>query len=82
MKKEDIFLDDWQRILTGEAPTIFMAEVLLRTVVIYLMLLIILRLREKRMTGQLTISEMAVPKFPGTSSCLNCGSDKWEEAVI
>ena len=57
---DDIKLNDWQRILIGEAPVEFLLEVLLRTIIIYLFLLVILRLMGKRMTGQLTISEMAV----------------------
>lgn len=60
MKKEEIFLSDWQRILIGNAPLEFMLEVFLRTVVIYLALLIVLRLLGKRMNAQLTITEVAV----------------------
>lgn len=53
-------LTDWRRILVGEAPVEFLLEVFLRTIIIYLILLIILRFMGKRMTGQLSISEMAV----------------------
>ncbi|CAG5067819.1 hypothetical protein DYBT9623_00546 [Dyadobacter sp. CECT 9623] len=60
MKKEDIQPWDWQRILFGEAPPEFLLEVFIRTFVIYVVLLIIVRLMGKRMGGQLTISEMAV----------------------
>jgi len=60
MKKEDIHLSDWQRILLGEAPALFMLEVLLRTVLIYLVLLVVVRLLGKRMSGQLTQTEIAV----------------------
>ena len=60
MKKEDIHLWDIQRILFGEAPVEFMIEVFVRTVLIYLILLITVRLMGKRMSGQLTIQEMAV----------------------
>lgn len=60
MKKEDIHLWDVQRILLGEAPASFLLEVFVRTVFIYLMLLIAVRLMGKRMSGQLTIAEMAV----------------------
>jgi len=60
MKKHEIHLGDWQRILLGQAPVEFLLEVFLRTVIIYLVLLIILRLMGKRMGGQLTISELAV----------------------
>jgi uncharacterized membrane protein YcaP (DUF421 family) len=60
MRKELIFLDDWKRILFGEAPAIFLLEVLGRTIFMYLMLQIVARLMGKRMSGQLTIMEMAV----------------------
>ncbi|MCE6989737.1 DUF421 domain-containing protein [Dyadobacter sp. CY323] len=60
MKKEEIIPGDWNRILFGQAPPIFLVEVLIRTFIIYLILLVIVRLMGKRMGGQLTISELAV----------------------
>ena len=60
MKKEEIHRGDWHRILIGTAPTEFLLEVLIRTIIIYLFLLVTLRLMGKRMGGQLTISELAV----------------------
>ena len=60
MKKEDINPNDWHRMLFGEAPVEFLAEVFLRTLIIYIALLIIVRLMGKRMSGQLTISELSV----------------------
>jgi len=60
MKKDEIHWADWHRIFFGTAPTEFLWEVLVRTVIIYLFLLITLRLLGKRMGGQLTISELAV----------------------
>ncbi|MGN6639360.1 MAG: DUF421 domain-containing protein, partial [Mucilaginibacter sp.] len=60
MKKYEIHLADWHRILFGEAPPLFLLEVFIRTVIIYLFLLFILRWLGKRMSGQLTILEMAV----------------------
>jgi uncharacterized membrane protein YcaP (DUF421 family) len=60
MEKADIKLSDFQRILFGEAPPEFLIEVLIRTLVIFLALLIFLRLIGKRMGGVLTISELAV----------------------
>jgi len=60
MKKEEIHWGDWYRMLMGTAPTEFLLEVLIRTIIIYLFLLITLRLMGKRMGGQLTISELAV----------------------
>jgi len=60
MKKEEIHLDDWRRILFGQAPAEFLLETFVRTVIIYAVMLVVLRLLGKRMNGQLTITEMAV----------------------
>jgi uncharacterized membrane protein YcaP (DUF421 family) len=60
MKKEEIYLSDWQRILLGNTPFAFMLEVALRTLIIYLALVIIMRLLGKRMNAQLSITELAV----------------------
>ncbi|GAB3256355.1 DUF421 domain-containing protein [Larkinella harenae] len=60
MKKEDIHLADLHRILIGNSPTEFLLEVFIRTTVIYLILIVILRFLGKRMNGQLTNLEMAV----------------------
>jgi uncharacterized membrane protein YcaP (DUF421 family) len=60
MKKDEIYLNDIKRILFGEAPPEFLLEVLIRTIVVYLFLLVVTRWLGKRMSGQLTIMEMAV----------------------
>ncbi len=60
MDKEDIKLSDWQRILIGDAPGEFLVEVFIRTILIYLALLVTMRLLGKRMDGQLTNLELAV----------------------
>jgi uncharacterized membrane protein YcaP (DUF421 family) len=60
MKKEDIHLGDLSRLLFGEAPPIFLLEVFIRTLVVYVFLLFILRWLGKRMSGQLTIMELSV----------------------
>ncbi|WP_439558064.1 DUF421 domain-containing protein [Dyadobacter sp.] len=60
MKKDEIQPWDWPRILFGQAPPEFLIEVFLRTSLVFLALLVIVRLMGKRMGGQLTISEMAV----------------------
>jgi uncharacterized membrane protein YcaP (DUF421 family) len=70
MKKEDIQWDDWHRILIGSAPTSFLLEVLIRTIIMYLVLLVVLRLMGKRMGGQLTISELAVMVTLGAIICV------------
>jgi uncharacterized membrane protein YcaP (DUF421 family) len=60
MKKEDIHLADVARIFFGEAPPIFLLEVFVRTLIVYIFLLYILRWLGKRMSGQLTIMELSV----------------------
>ncbi|MBS7564060.1 DUF421 domain-containing protein [Mucilaginibacter sp. Bleaf8] len=60
MKKEEIHLEDIQRILFGQAPPMFLLEVFIRTIIIYILMLVIVRWLGKRMSGQLTIMEMAV----------------------
>ncbi|ODS80476.1 MAG: hypothetical protein ABS46_14115 [Cytophagaceae bacterium SCN 52-12] len=60
MEKHEIRLEDIRRILFGQAPAEFLLEVVIRTLIVYIALLIVVRLMGKRMVGQLTISEMAV----------------------
>lgn len=60
MKKEEIVLTDWKRIVLGEAPLEFMLEVFVRTLIVYLILLVAVRIMGKRMTAQMSIYEMAV----------------------
>jgi uncharacterized membrane protein YcaP (DUF421 family) len=60
MKKEEIHLNDFERILFGQAPVEFLIEVFIRTLIVYGSVLIILKLMGKRMDGQISIVEMAV----------------------
>lgn len=60
MKKEEIHIGDIHRWLFGTTPDAFMIETAIRTVIIYLMLLIAFRLLGKRMNGQVTLVELAV----------------------
>lgn len=60
MKKEDIVLWDWHRILFGETPPVFILEVFLRTIVTFALLLVVLRLLGKKMNGQLNLTETSV----------------------
>ena len=53
-------ITDLKRIFLGETPPGFLLEVGLRTVIVYLFLLVIIRLLGNRMTGQLTIVELAI----------------------
>jgi uncharacterized membrane protein YcaP (DUF421 family) len=60
MKKEDIHLGDWHRLFIGAAPLEFMLEVVLRTIIIYLVLLLTMRLLGKRMNAQLNVTELSL----------------------
>ena len=60
MKKEEIHLDDIRRLLLGNAPPEFLIEVFVRTVIMYIALVTIVRLLGKRTNAQLTITERAV----------------------
>lgn len=60
MKASEIKLEDWQRILFGNTSPEFLIEVFIRTLVIYLALLLTVKWLGKRMSGQLTIIEMTV----------------------
>jgi uncharacterized membrane protein YcaP (DUF421 family) len=53
-------MDGVQRILLGEDPLAFLLEVAARTVIIYVLLMVIVRMLGKRMTGQLSNLELAV----------------------
>lgn len=60
MDKEDIKLGDWHRLLIGDNPWGFTVEVLFRTLIIYVCLVVVMRLLGKRMNAQLTIMDLAV----------------------
>jgi uncharacterized membrane protein YcaP (DUF421 family) len=60
MKPEEIHLGDIKRILFGQMPPEFMVEVAIRTLLIYIILLLTVRLLGKRMSGQITLVELAV----------------------
>jgi len=60
MKKWEIHLYDLNRILFGDAPLSFLLEVIIRSVITYIVLLGVVRLMGKRMGGKLTFTEMAV----------------------
>ncbi|WP_256009153.1 DUF421 domain-containing protein [Desertivirga xinjiangensis] len=59
MKKYLIHLEDWQRIVFGEAPPTFFFEILIRTLIIIAILLVSMRLMGRRMASQLSRIEMA-----------------------
>jgi uncharacterized membrane protein YcaP (DUF421 family) len=65
MKKEEIHLWDLKRILFGQSPPEFLLEVFIRTLIIYLSVIIIGRFLGKRMNGQLSIIEKSVMVMMG-----------------
>lgn len=58
MKPDEIRLNDWLRILFGEVPPSFFIEVIIRTVFIFLLLIISMRLLGRRMSAQINRIEM------------------------
>jgi uncharacterized membrane protein YcaP (DUF421 family) len=60
MDKSGYKLWDWHRILFGNAPIEFLAETLIRTVIIYVFLLLVVAWLGKRMSGQVTITELGI----------------------
>lgn len=55
----NIEITDWMRIIAGESPGEFFIEIILRTLFIYIVLMISLRLMGNRMAGQLNRIEQA-----------------------
>jgi uncharacterized membrane protein YcaP (DUF421 family) len=51
---------DWERILINNAPVDFLAEVALRSAIMFIILLIVLKLAGKRGVKQLSIFEMVI----------------------
>jgi uncharacterized membrane protein YcaP (DUF421 family) len=60
MEKQDIHFTDLNRWLFGQTPPVFMIETLIRTLLVYVLLLMVVRLMGKRMAGQITLTELAV----------------------
>lgn len=58
--QEPIYAFDWQRLLWGQHPLGFYAEIAFRTLVMYLALLFMLRLLSKRTLSQLSILEFGI----------------------
>jgi uncharacterized membrane protein YcaP (DUF421 family) len=58
--KSQYHLWDWHRILFGNAPVEFLAETLLRTVIVYIFLLAVVTWLGKRMSGHVTITELGI----------------------
>jgi uncharacterized membrane protein YcaP (DUF421 family) len=65
MKKEEIHLWDIKRILFGQAPPDFLFEVFIRSLIIYVVTIIVMRWMGKRMNGQHSIVELSVMVMMG-----------------
>jgi uncharacterized membrane protein YcaP (DUF421 family) len=59
MKSDEIKLSDWMRILFGQVPPEFYAELIIRVILIYALLMISMRLMGTRMSGQLSRLDLA-----------------------
>jgi uncharacterized membrane protein YcaP (DUF421 family) len=60
VEKDEIYISDLKRIFFGNAPPEFLLEVLIRTIIIYITVLFVVKLLGKRMSGQITTIEMAI----------------------
>ncbi|MBP1225679.1 DUF421 domain-containing protein [Flavobacterium sp. 1355] len=60
MDKDDVKITDWYRILFGEAPPEIIVEVTIRSIILYMALVFVVRLLGKRTNSILTITERAV----------------------
>jgi len=60
MDKFGYRLWDWRRLLFGNAPIEFLAETIFRTLIIYIFLLAVVAWLGKRMSGQVTITELGI----------------------
>ncbi|MDB5253247.1 MAG: hypothetical protein JWP27_2416 [Flaviaesturariibacter sp.] len=58
MKKEDIKIGDWMRMLMGEVPPSFLIEVVIRTIILYVLLIVSMRLFGRRMATKLSRVEL------------------------
>jgi uncharacterized membrane protein YcaP (DUF421 family) len=59
MKKEDIHLYDWQRILQGPVPLEFYIELIIRGLFVYALITFGMKYMGKRISAELTRSELA-----------------------
>jgi len=60
MNKEEIHINDIHRILFGDVPPEILLEVMMRSVILYMALVFVVRLLGKRTNSILTITERAV----------------------
>jgi uncharacterized membrane protein YcaP (DUF421 family) len=65
--KERIHWWDLHRIFIGQAPLEFLLEVFIRSLILYVMAIVIMRWLGKRMNGQLSILELAIMVMMGAT---------------
>jgi uncharacterized membrane protein YcaP (DUF421 family) len=58
MKKEEVHLGDWDRILFGEGPPAYLLEVIVRVAVVYLLIFISIRFMGKRMIAEMARADL------------------------
>ncbi len=58
---------DWQRIVLGEHPAVYLLEILLRVVLVYFFTLLLLRWSGKRTMGEITFFDFAIIIALGTA---------------
>ena len=59
MKPEEIHINDWMRIFVGNVPGEFYIELFIRCLFFYLLIIMSMRLMGKRMSSQLSRTELA-----------------------
>lgn len=59
MKKEDIHIDDFYRIIFGQIPLDFYIEIFIRSIVVYLLIAFGMKYMRKRITSNLNRTELA-----------------------
>ena len=60
MQQHPFRLDDWHRFLFGNASWTFLLEVLLRTSITYILILVAMRLLGRRIAAQYTLFEISI----------------------
>src|SRR5438046_5385165 len=65
--KERIHWWDLHRIFIGQAPLEFLLEVFIRSLILYVMAIVIMRWLGKRMNGQVSILELAIMVMMGAT---------------
>ena len=58
MKPEEIKFGDWMRTFVGQVPPEFYIELVIRSFLVFLILLVSMRMLGRRMAGQLNRMEM------------------------